>query len=372
MKQIIYCGIDNHKDFLVMGLNNSKDSIKEIVTKQIMNEKQAVIRFFKRLMKTNEIKCCYEAGPGGYVLYRWLKSIGVKCEVIAPSLIPKKSGDKLKTDKRDAKKLTELYRGGYLTKICAPTENEEKDRGLIRQRDQYSKKIKRVKQQIGNYLLYMGQKNPYKSNWTIVHRKWLNKTVEIVDEKSKFQLKNYLNELAFLETLLKGLDEQIEILSNSVNYKERVGILKCFKGIDTYTAMVILTQVIDFGRFSNARQFMCYLGLISGEKSSSTKQRFTSITKTGNSLIRRLLIESSKHYQYPVRISKTLKNRWKNKPSEAKARAHLAMIRLNKKYHKLLYKKGANKAAVAVARELSGFIWAGMTKQPLQCEKSAA
>lgn len=366
MKEIVYCGIDLHKDFLVIGLNKEQDSLKEITMQKIINDKLRILKFFKRQQKYYEIKSCYEAGPGGYKLYRLLKTIGIECEVIAPSLIPVKKGDKVKTDKRDAKKLTELYRGGYLTTIRVPTESEEKDRALVRQRAQYSKKIQRVKQQIGKYLLYMGIKSPYKSNWTVMYMKWLNKVVEELDEKMKFQLKIYLNEFVFLETILKEIDNKILELSESPHYKERVKTLRCYRGIETYTAMALITTVIDFSRFANARQIMGYFGLVSGEKSSSEKKIYTGITKTGNNLIRRLLIEASKHYSYPVRISKALKKRWENQPVDITTRAYLAMIRLNKTYHKLFYKKGANKAAVAVARELSGFIWAAMNNIPLR------
>ena len=363
---IVYCGIDLHNDFLVIGVNKLLMDVNEIETFKIRNENRTIKRFFNRQKMNNELKVCYEAGPCGYSLYRQLTKMGIDCEVIAPSLIPKGSGDKIKTDRRDAKRLTKLYRTGNLTSIRVPTVSEENERSIIRLREQYSEKIRRVKHQIGKFLVYKGIHYELGNKWTIRYMNWLKRICTHLNKIEQYILENYLNELTFLEMLRDEVDKKIIELSESAKYKDHVTQLKCFRGIETFTAMAILTSVIDFKRFQKAEQFMSFVGLTPREYSSGNNIIKGKISKNGNILLRKLLVESSKHYRHPARVSQALSKRWSAVRVEVRNRAYKALKRLHKKYYKLLYTKGPNKAAVAVARELCGFIWATMNDIPLR------
>ncbi len=355
---IIYSGIDLHNNFLLIGLNKKTDPEDKIETYKLENEPQKIRKFFKPLRDC--VKVCYEAGPCGYKLYRQLTDMGIYCEVIAPTLIPKSRTDKIKTDKRDAKRLTKLFRQNALTKIRVPDKTEESERAIIRVREQYSEKIRRVKHQIGKFLVYRGIKYDAGIKWTQRYMKWLNKVVLGMNELDNIILINYINELIYLEELRTDMDKKIEELSELPKYKDKVKKLKSFRGIKTYTSMALLTTVIDFKRFPTAGHFMSYIGLTPSEYSSGGKIVKGKITKNGNTLLRKLLIESSKHYRHPARVSKQLQQRWRDISSEDRIRANRSLKRLHRKYYKLLYTKNANKAAVAVARELCGFIWAAM------------
>lgn len=356
-KKVAYVGVDLHQKSVTMAVHIEKEEEPREVIK-LPNEKKALKRFFDRWNERNTIKACYEAGSSGYGFYRWMRGQGYECDVIAPSLVPKKPGEKKKTDVRDAKQLAKSYRNGDLTKVRVPSEEEEIDRSVVRARHTLKRQEKRIKQVILKYVQIGGYYYSGGKNWTERHRKWL-KVLEM-ETRQRYVMDIYLAEMEGLEQYIKELDGKIAEMSKEARYAERVKKLKAFRGIETLTAMTLITEVVDFKRFGEAKKLMSYIGLVPGEDSSGERERKTSITKTGNSECRRVLVEAAHHARYAPIASKELKARQEGQPPLVIQRARKAMKRLHDKYWKVMFKRGANKAKVAVARELAGFIWAMM------------
>jgi len=289
----------------------------------------AGIRKMVRKIKRNapgKVKFCYEAGVCGFTLQRRIEALGCKCSVIAPSLVPRKPGERKKTDRRDAKKL--LVRHGYV--------------------------------------FIDGQ------HWTQKHLRWLG-AVEFDQPLLREVFDCYFTEMRHCLQRVKTLDRELEKLAQSEAYREVAGILRCFYGIKTLTAMTIITEIFDFGRFASARDFMSYLGLTPSESSSGEKQHKGSITKTGNKRARRLLTEAAWHYRHAYTVSKALNERREGQPQWAIDIADIAGVRLRKRYHRLVNRgKLPCKAVVAVARELAGFIWSALIEYEARKKRKAA
>jgi len=357
-KTIAYVGNDVHQAFVTVALYEG-DSREPKIEKEMRNEKIVVQKFYKKLRGKYEIRSCYEAGCCGYVFYRWLKEIGVQCEVIAPSLIPKRSGDRIKTDKRDAKNLGRLYRAGELVAVHIPDEESESERSIIRLRGQIKKEIHQSKQYILKFLLARGLAYKEGKNWTEKHWKYLRQ-IKFDQEGESFTYRRYIEMLEYKEQEISGVEEEIVKLSKIEKYKESVDKLRCLRGVDILTAMTLLTEITDFKRFSRPTELMAYLGLVPSQHSSGGKRCDGRITGTGNSRVRRILVESAWHYRHPPRISKVLKKRQEGQPLEVRTYTWKAQQRLYKRYNRLSYKKNKKVAVVAVARELTGFIWSLM------------
>ena len=367
-----YVGIDCCKNFhqVAMILPESDKALewREPNTRQ---GKRRLIKQLKSKAK-GEIAVCYEAGPCGYVLKRELEEAGIPCKVVAPSLIPKKPGERVKTDKRDAKKLAELDRAGLLTEVIAPTKEEEGIRALCRCRGQAREDLMRVRHQLSKYLLDIGMIYADKA-WTKRHRAWL-KAIKFSEGGYQYALDDQLLAVERAEERVKGLDEKILEISEREPYREVVGRLRCLRGIDTLSAMIIITELYQFGRFSSPRELMSYLGLVPSEYSSGESQQRGKITKTGNRHVRRILVEASKHYRHQPRVGAQLKKRRMGQPGWVISIAEKAQFRLHRRYwHLMLAGKHANKAGVAVARELVGFIWALIHPEavPLKIEEES-
>jgi transposase len=355
MKSIAYVGNDVHQKTITISVYVGEEKEARI-EKQIMNARSAVERFYKRISKEYEVSACYEASSNGYVFYRWLKGMGIKCAVIAPSLIPKKQGDRRKTDKRDAEKLARYYRSGELTIIKVPNEKEEADRSLMRLREQISREVRNSKQYILKFLQVRGLVYKEGSNWTEKHRRYI-KGLKFENEVESSVFNEYIMLLGYKEEVLKKLTKDIYKKAHSIEYKEQVEKLTMLRGIKETTAMGLITEIVDFKRFKSPRGMMSYLGLIPGEHSSGENQRYTGITKTGNPRVRRLLIESAWHYRHKPVVNK----RGSNGSEEAWCIANKAQRRLHEKYWRLINNgKCSAKAVTGVARELVGFIWAIM------------
>lgn len=356
-KKVAYFGVDLHKKTATVAVMiEGEIDFKEVV--KLPNERKTLKKYFKRWDDGYEVRACYEASSCGYGLYRWMIGEGYGCEVIAPSLVPKKPGEKRKTDARDAKELAELYKGGQLTAIRVPNKDEETDRSMLRARHFMKRQEVRIKQVIMNYLDMGGYKYDGEKKWIEKYIKWI-KGLEM-ETTQRYVLDTHISGLEHTQQLIKGLDSKIEELSNKEGYVEQVKKLKSFRGIETITAMTLITEVIDFRRFSSAGELMSYFGLVPGEQSSGEREKKTSITKAGNSECRRVIVEASQHAKYRPLISKALEKRQEGQSLMTKQIAHKAMKRLHDKYWKIFFKKGASKAKVAVAREFTGFIWAMM------------
>jgi transposase len=329
----------------------------------VANEKAAVrrmVRKAQRLAGGGEVDFCYEAGPCGYALRRWILEAGANCVVVAPSLIPRKPGDRIKTDRRDARKLAELLRAGLLTEVHTPTVEDEAVRDLCRAREDAHEDLVRCRHRVSKMLLRRGWIwNGSKKAWGQAHRLWL-RSLRFEQPADQVVLDNYLQALDQVEQRLRALEQHIEAVSQQPAYAEPVGALRCFRGIDTITAMGLLAELHDFMRFDSARGLMAFLGVVPSEFSSADSQRRGAITKAGNRHARRLLIEAAWHYRHPPNPH-GLKRRREGQPAEVIALADKAMYRLNRRFHRMLAKgKPAGKTVVAVARELAGFVWAAL------------
>ena len=361
---ITYVGIDAHKKNLAIAM--LVDHERTPTTWTVANEPRAVERLRRKLTRLapGPIECCYEAGPCGYALYRQLHLGRVRCHVIAPALIPRKPGDRIKTDRRDARKLAELQRAGVLTDVRPPTPREEAVRDLARARDDARDDLQRGRQRLCKFLLRHGL--PYAGkHWTRGHRAWVAR-LAWEHEAEQQVVDDYLLAIDHLETRLGELDAQLAEHAASEPYRTAVGALRCFHGIDTLTAMLILAELHDFRRFPSPRALMAYLGLVPGEASSGERHRRGRITKTGNTLVRRLLVEAAWHYRHRARVGIRLARRRQGQPVATILVADKALRRLCRRYRRLAERRlPPGKIVVALARELAAFLWAVLQPAPV-------
>jgi transposase len=282
------------------------------------------------------------------------------CVVVAPSLIPRKPGERVKTDRRDARKLAELYRAGLLTEVHAPTPAGEAARDLCRAREDAQEDLMRCRHRLSKMLLRRGWTwNGTKRAWSQAHRLWL-RSLRFEHEADQLVLEDYLLAIEQLEQRLPWFEQRIEQLSEQPAYAEAVAALRCFRGIDTITAMGLVTELHDFMRFDSARGLMAFLGLVPSEHSSGESERRGGITKAGNRHARRLLIEAAWHYRHRPNTT-NLKHRRQGQSPHVVAVADKAMLRLHRRFNRMLEKgKPRPKIVVAVARELAGFVWAAL------------
>ena len=356
---ITFVGLDAHKNLIVVAMLLPGST--EPIIWQLPNEGGALRRMAKRILREapGAVRVCYEAGPCGYALQRTLQELGLDCVVIAPSLIPVKAGDRIKTDVRDARKLASLFRAGLLTEVHPPTKGEEAVRDLSRCREDAKVDLTRARHRLGKMLLRRGMIWS-RGNWTQAHHAWLGK-IRFDHPADQVVFQDYLLAIQHLEERLKGLDRALEAVVEQERYQAPVGALKCFQGIDTVSAVAIVAELHDFGRFRSARELMGYLGLVPSEDTSSERRRLGSITKAGNSHVRRILVESAWHYRHPPRLYKSLRERRVGQPASVISVADRAAQRLYRKFQKFQVRgKASTKAVVAVARELAGFVWAAL------------
>jgi len=361
VKQVTtYVGVDAHKKdlFIAMLVGQSPTP----VTWTVPNEPNAVKRLVRKLERDapGPVRMCYEAGPCGYALQRQVATARVSCQVIAPGLIPRKPGDRIKTNRRDARKLAELFRAGLLTEVRPPTPEDEAVRDLCRARDDAREDLQRSRHRLGKLLLRRGLHYTEGRNWTKGHRRWIA-GLEWTQPAERVVVDDYLLAIDHLEARLMELDARLVEVAATEPYRAHVGWLRCFRGIDTLTAILILAELHDFRRFPSPRALMAYLGLVPGEDSTGEKHRRGRITRTGNALVRRLLVETAWHYQHRPSIGVALTRRRKGQPGRVIAIADKAQQRLCRRFRRLMEQhKPAPKVAVAIARELAGFLWAAL------------
>lgn len=365
MKEVTtYVGIDAHRKDLFIAMLVGSES--KPVTWQLANEPQAVRRFVRKLERDTPgpVRVFYEAGPCGYALQRQVTTSRVSCEVVAPALIPRKPGERVKTNRRDARKLVELGRAGLLTAVQPPTPEDEAVRDLARARDDAREDLQRCRHRLGKLLLRRGLHYAGR-NWTRAHRQWVDGVVW-THAAERAVVDDYRLAIDHTEARLRELDARLAELAEREPYREPVGWLRCFRGIDTLTAMLILAELHDFRRFASAPALMAYLGLVPGEDSSGEKHRRGRITRTGNALVRRVLVETAWHYQHRPSVGVALTRRRTGQPGRVIAIADKAQQRLCRRFRKLAAEhKPAPKIAVAIARELAGFLWAALQPAPV-------
>jgi transposase len=358
-----FIGLDVHKKSIVGAMLLPGAEKREELGK-IVNEPGAVKRLVKKLKKRapGPIVSCYEAGPCGYDLQRQLTSLGLLCMVVAPSLIPRKPGERIKTDRRDAKKLAEYLRAGLLTEVHPPTPAEEAVRDLTRAREDAKQDQMRARHRLVKFLLRQGHVYRRGRHWTARHHEWLRRRT-FEEPSATVVFNHYMLTLEQVTERLEELERQLTEVAESPPYAEKVGWLRCFRGIDTVVAMTLLAELHDFRRFTNPRELMSYLGLTPSEHSSDEKKRRGGITKTGNSHVRRMLVQAAWSYRHRPAVSAYMTKRRQGQPAAVIAIADRAQQRLHRRYQRLKARqKHHNVINIAVARELVGFIWS--TLQP--------
>jgi transposase len=364
MSEYIHVGLDVHQNSITAAILYSGSDQAEIV--RLSGDLMKTRRLFRRLARKGPVRSCYEASGAGFVLHRVLKDDGFHCDVIAPSLIPKKPGDRRKTDRLDAVNLAKLYRSGHLTPVHVPSKEQVELRQLIRLRNRYQQQAKSTKLRIGGILRNHGHRfTATKTLWTKKHRVWLEHMRRELTGPLQIVLAAELEHLEYLEMQRSSFDAEIERYAQSSTYQAAVEALCCFRGIKTLTAMTILCEVGDIRRFDSPRRLAAYLGLVPSERSSGEIQRRGPITKAGNSNARRLLVEAAWNNRHRNGANLILNRRRQGQPPEVVAIALKAQHRLGKRFNRLTARgKHVNVAVTAVAREMCGFIWAALHALP--------
>ena len=355
-----YIGLDVHKETIVIAVARAGREAPESRS-EIANKPKTVAKLVERLNREFEgevLLFCYEAGPCGYGLYRQLLGLGHDCQVVAPSLIPKKPGDRIKTDRRDARKLAQALRSGDLTAVWVPDEEQEAMRDLTRARSDMKSQERKARQQLNAFLLRHG--HPWPSNrtrWTKTHYNWLE-SIKFAHDWQQVVLQEYIDAVKAASQRVADMTTQMERVLPQWSMAPVVDSLVALRGIDKLAAMVLLAELGDISRFDSPKQLMAFLGLVPSEHSSGGRRRQGAITKTGNSHARRMLVESAWSYRFQARQTMHLKRKAKNASDEAKAIAWKAQKRLCGRYRTLLQAgKNTKQTTVAIARELAGFIW---------------
>ncbi|MFZ3579944.1 IS110 family transposase [Virgibacillus sp. DJP39] len=353
-----YVGLDVSKDKIAVAVAE-EGRLKPRYVGMIDYTIEAIRKLMKKIGEAEQLQVCYEAGPTGYGLYRLLKSMEIECEVIAPSLIPKKPGDRVKTDKRDAINLATLYRAGELTPIYVPTEDDEALRDLVRAREDVKEDELRAKHRLTKFLLRNEIRPPMGTKrWTVKYWDWLNK-MTFKRSASHVAFQEYLQQLKEFQQRLKLLEREIEDQAKDGVHAPMIQTLMTLRGVAVITATSLVAEVGSFQRFQTPKQFMAYTGLVPSENSSGSSRKLGDITKTGNRHVRRLLIESAWSYRYQPAVKGELKKRQNGQPTNILGISWKAQNRLHKKYFRLMGRgKESGKAITAIARELAGFIWA--------------
>ena len=359
---ITFVGMDAHKKAINVAM--LLPGARQPVEWQVANEPAAIRRLAKKLAREapGEVRCCYEAGPCGYALQRELEAAdGIICEVVAPSLIPVKPGERIKTDRRDARKLAELQRADLLTVVHPPTADEESVRDLCRCREDAQEDLTRARQRMGKLLLRRGRIYTLgKRAWGTLHRQWL-RGLTFEHPADQAVVGDYLLAIEQLEERVLTLETKLIEAAQQDPYREPVAWLRCFHGIDTVTAITLVAELHDFRRFRSARELMAYLGLVPSEYSSGESRHRGSITRAGNGHARRVLVEAAWHYRHRVRSGKALRRRRQGQPARVIALAERAQERLSRRYRHLVERgKPTPKVVVAIARELVGFLWGAL------------
>ena len=348
---------DSANKINVAVLHGLEDHIREEFV--VTNDDSGMGRLAKRLKgMPSKVHCVYEAGTNGYHIHRFLKKQKITCDVAAPSLTPRRAGQRVKTDRLDAKRLAFLYRAGQLTLITIPEKEQESSRDLLRAREDALEDLQRVRHRLSRFLLRRGLKYRTGKAWSRGHLQWI-KALRFENACDQMVADEY--RLAFDEEMerLHRFDEKIEELSKQPEYQKMVSYLMALKGIKVLTAMTIIVESLDLRRFVNAPAYMSAIGVVGSEYSSGDKEKRGHITKTGNHHLRRVFIESAWHYRHASITSKPLKKRREGLPAEVLEIARKADKRLHKKYWHLVNRgKRTQAAAVSVARELAGFVWA--------------
>lgn len=345
---VVALAFDDMKDPTIHGkvsadLNRTVDMLRGILKKHGLGKEDVIV--------------CYEAGPTGFVLARRLIALGFECIVVAPSLIPVKSGERNKTDRRDARKLAGYLRSGDLKAVHIPDLEDEVVRDVCRGRTDAAQELARTKKQLLSFLLRNGYHYTGKANWTEAHKRYLRE-LTMAHSSQRLILEEYIQRIDALENQIRRIEGQMQELLKTWQRRPLVEALMGLRGFKLVAAMVMVGEIGCFSRFKHPKQLMAYLGLVPSEESSGEKRRMGSITKCGNGHARWMLIECAAHYRLPPKISKALSVRQEGLGREVLAVSWHAQNRLSKRWFKLGLKGlHFNKIRTAVARELASYLW---------------
>lgn len=359
-KDTRFVGLDVHAETITVAVVEPDGEVLSLGT--IPNRPEAVRRLLKRLGPASRLRVCYEAGPTGYVLYWQLTGLGVHCDVIAPTLVPQKPGDRVKTDRRDAEKLAALYRGGHLTPVWVPDPSHEALRDLVRAREAAKGDQLRARHRLQKFLLRHGRRPPQEVQaWTQKHLDWVRREVHFDAPAQEAVLVDHLTEVEHVRERIRRLEVTIDAAVEAAPACLRAVIeaLQGLRGIGKVSAATIVSEVGALSRFRKPRQLMGYSGAVPREDSSGTRVRRGGITKTGNAHLRRIVGEAAWSYRHRPAVRGELLKRQAGLSEEVKAISWKAQHRLYSRYRRLMAKgKTRQKVVTAVARELLGFIWA--------------
>lgn len=354
----IYVGLDVHKSTIAIAV--ARGHRGEVAYHgEIQNSPAEIRKLVKRLSPHAEVlNFCYEAGPCGYGLYRDLTAMGHQCDVVAPSMIPRKAGDRLKTDRRDAMGLARLHRAAELTAVWVPDREQEAVRDLTRAREDMKSVELKARQRLNHFLLRHGLVYGGKSRWTKAYYRWLEQ-VRFDYPVQQIVLQEYVDAVKEAQRRVAGLESQMRQVLSSWSLGAVAESLMALRGVSLIVAMTTLAELGDITRFDSPQELMGFLGLVPSEHSSGNNRRQGRITRTGNGHVRRVLVEAAWSHRFPARKTRCIQARAEKTSKEVQAIAWEAQKRLCGRYRALMESgKAKNVAVTAVARELAGFIWA--------------
>jgi len=359
-EKLRFLGLDVHAETIAVAVAEANGETRSLGT--IANREDSIRKFIKRLGSPEQLRACYEAGPTGFVLYWQLTQLGVDCAVVAPSLVPKKPGDRVKTDRRDALKLAHCHRSGDLTAVWVPDEASEALRDLVRQREAAKQDQLRARHRLTKFLLRTGQRPPLGLKpWTERYMRWLAQ-VRYAQPAQEVTRLDCMNEFEHMSDRVKRLEEAIfEVVKQAPQaMQELIRGLQALRGVAHISAVTIAAELGNISsRFESARKLMGYSGAFPSEDSSGDRIRKDGITKAGNAHLRRIVMESAWCYRHLPRVGEKLRKRHQGVPAEIIEISWKAQNRLYKRYRKLtMAGKDQRKVITAVGRELLGFIWA--------------
>jgi len=358
-KDIRHLGLDVDSERIAVAVAEGRAEVRSLG--MIPNREDSVRRLVKKLGPASRLRICYEAGPHGYSLYWQLSKLGVHCDVVAPTLIPVKSGDRVKTNRRDAERLARCYRSGDLTPVWVPDASHEALRDLVRAREAAKKDELRARHRLGKFLLRRGLRAAAGvKSWTAKHLLWV-KTLRFEQPAQEATFLDYLHEVEHSAARVTRLEFAIDqaVASAPAEMRALIAGLQALRGIKTVSAATIAAEVGPLTRFARPKQLMGYSGMVSSENSTGNSVRRGAITKTGNAHLRRVGGEAAWAYRHRPAMSPALKKRQEGLSEEVKEIAWKAQHRLSSRYRRLLAKgKSPQKVATAIGRELLGFVWA--------------